>query len=209
MRIITLPTNTIGLVVRGKKSDTHNPGAMEQHADCVLPTGEPIGFFGDNGDGSSGGSSGSSSNRGLSASWNSTGMNMKGVVANYNDLLKIRPFYVDFALAKKYQVISTLLLIQVTHEQGALFTQAWKNMKLSPGSFHILGGNCSSHASIAFVEAKLVNSSIPGLDTPNNLYKQLKAKMTGKCKIYSGYIGFKPKTSGQYDILVEEITPTP
>ncbi|MGB2680450.1 MAG: hypothetical protein WBE39_03970 [Candidatus Competibacter sp.] len=28
--------DTIGLVVRGKTSPNHDPGALEQHADCIL-----------------------------------------------------------------------------------------------------------------------------------------------------------------------------
>ena len=206
MKELAMPENTIGLIVRGKNNDSHSPGVMAQHADCVLSTGEPIGFFGDNGDGSSGGSSGSLSQGGLSASWNKSGLNMKGTVANYSDMLKIRPYYVDINLAKKYQVISTMLLISVTHEQKILFDQAWKNIKLSPGSFNLLGGNCSTHASIAFVEANIVNRGIPGLDTPNNLYKQLKSKMKDKCKVYNGHIGFNSKSLKKYSILID--TPT-
>ncbi len=44
--------NVIGLIVRGKKNDAHTPGNMEQHADCILPLGEHVGFFGEGGDAS-------------------------------------------------------------------------------------------------------------------------------------------------------------
>ncbi|MGI9282311.1 MAG: hypothetical protein ACR2PX_22150 [Endozoicomonas sp.] len=44
----------IGLIVRGKRSLDHNPGVMEQHADCIITTGEPYGFFGDEGAASGG-----------------------------------------------------------------------------------------------------------------------------------------------------------
>ena len=104
-------------------------------------------------------------------------------------------------------MVSTLILITVTPTQSSLFDQAWKNMKLSPGSFNLLGGNCSTHASIAFVEAKIVSGGIPGLDTPDNLYHQLKSKMAGKYKIYSGYLGFRPTLSKRFDIEVEKATP--
>ncbi|ARU55601.1 hypothetical protein OLMES_1526 [Oleiphilus messinensis] len=63
-------------------------------------------------------------------------------------------------------MVSTLILITVTPTQSSLFDQAWKNLKLSPGSFNLLGGNCSIHTSIAFVEANIVSGGIPGLDTP-------------------------------------------
>lgn len=200
---------TIGLIVRGKKDDNHHPGNMEQHADCILPGGEPIGFFGGAGDassGSSGASSGSSvasSKNGPSASFNSIGMNMQGMVANYSDMKKIRPMYVDIKLAKKYGIKSTVILLEVTKAQADIFAQYWKNLKLNPGSFNILGGNCSTHASDAFIAAKIVASGIPGLDTPDNLYKQLKAKAVGTKKIYSGYVAFTQKGSGKYDLVVE------
>jgi len=97
---------------------------MEQHADCIQPGGEPIGFYGGGGDASSGSSgsiSGSSINswkHGPSMSLNSAGINMKGMVANYHDLQRIRPMYIDVKLAKRYNVKSTVLLLDVTkHRQ--------------------------------------------------------------------------------------------
>jgi hypothetical protein len=50
----TIKQNVIGLIVRGKQNDSHSPGNMEQHADCILPNGQPVGFFGGEGDASSG-----------------------------------------------------------------------------------------------------------------------------------------------------------
>jgi hypothetical protein len=102
-------------------------------------------------------------------------MNMKGLVAYYKDLQKIRPMYVDINLAKKYKVTSTVLLLEVSKPQADLFIKYWQNLKLNPGAFNILGGNCSTHASEAFIAANIVSSGIPGLDTPDNLYYQLKA----------------------------------
>lgn len=198
---IHFPPHSVGLIVRGKISDDHSPGLMEQHADCIQPDGGPVGYFGNEGDGSSGGSSwgGGSS----SISWNRSGMNMKGLVAYYADLQRIRPYYVNIDQAMKFNVQSTVLVVPVTREQAQIFTQTWKNMALSPGTFNILGGNCSTHASVAFVEAKILSQGIPGLDTPNNLYQQLKNKKKPDFKAYSGYIGFKPRGVGGYDIYVE------
>ncbi|MFT7562149.1 MAG: hypothetical protein ACI93R_004084 [Flavobacteriales bacterium] len=79
--------NVVGLIVRGKQNDLHNPGNMEQHTDCILPNGQPVGFFGGGGgasSGSSGGSLGSSLASwagGPSGTFNSTGINMKGMAA--------------------------------------------------------------------------------------------------------------------------------
>ena len=49
-----IQSNVVGLIVRGKQNDAHSPGNMEQHADCILPNGEHVGFFGGGGDASSG-----------------------------------------------------------------------------------------------------------------------------------------------------------
>ncbi len=209
MAAYTISSNVVGLIVRGKQNDKHSPDKLAQHADCILPGGEPVGYFGGAGDASSGSSgsfSGSSVNswaNGPSLSWNNSGLNMKGQVAFHGDLLKIRPFYVNAAAAKKYKVISTVLLIETTKSQADKFKQYWKNLSLNPGTFNIIGGNCSTNASDAFIAANIVASGIPGLDTPNNLYKQLKAKHTGKIKIFSGFIGARKISGSQYELIVE------
>lgn len=205
---IKIGPNTIGLIVRGKTDESHKPGVMEQHADCILPNGAPIGFFGGGGDASSGssGSSFASSLKswadGPSISWNSTGINMKGMVADYRTLQKIRPMYVDPAMAKKYKLVSTVLLLDVTKAEADLFSQYWINLSVNPGSFNILGGNCSTHASDAFVAAKIVTSGIPGLDTPDNLFRQLKAKHAGVSRVFSGHVGNKPIGGDKYELII-------
>lgn len=199
--------NVVGLIVRGKTSESHSPGVMAQHADCILPGGQPVGFFGGGGDASSGssgsGSIGSTAN-GPSISFNKTGMNMKGSVAYYNDMLRIRPMYADARLAKKYKVVSTVLLLEVTKNQADLFTQYWKNLKLNPGTFHLLGANCSTHASEAFEAAKITSGGIPGLDTPDNLFKHLKMKHKGRTIVHSGHIGALPASGGKYALVIEK-----
>ncbi len=208
-RSISVSAKTVGLIVRGKHNDGHRPGVMEQHADCILPNGGPVGFFGGGGDASSGssgllfGSSFTSWRDGPSASSNSAGINMKGMVAHYREFKKIRPMYVDIKLAKKYDVRSTVLLFDVTDIQAELFVKYWNELKLKPGAFNLLGGNCSSHASEAFLAANIVRSGIPGLDTPDNLYSQLKTKYATTAMRYSGFVGAAPKGGDKYDLLVE------
>lgn len=199
-------STVVGLIVRGKHNEKHNPDKMQQHADCILPGGEPVGFYGGAGDASSGNSLDStnkSRSEAPSISLNKTGLNMKGMVAYYEDLRKIRPMYLDPNLAKKYEIRSTVILLEVTKSQADLFIQYWKNLKLNPGIFNILGGNCSTHASEAFVAAKIVASGIPGLDTPDNLFYQLKSRHSGKRHIYHGYIGALYLKGNNYDLVVE------
>ncbi|ROS00199.1 hypothetical protein EDC56_2837 [Sinobacterium caligoides] len=188
----------IGLIIRGKHSADHEPGLLEQHADCILSNGEPYGFFGDNAPASGGG---------FSVSWNRSGMNMKGVAADYAVMKRIRPYYVDAEEAKRYDVKSTLLIIDASIEEAALFDNFWRQLRLKPGRFNILGSNCSSHASKAFITANIVSEGIPGLDTPNNLFKQLQAKPDRNIAIRSGHIGAKKLSENQYraEIIAPEI----
>lgn len=168
----------VGLVVRGKISHSHHPGNLDQHADCILSNGAPIGFYG-----TGGGSSGS------------IGMGMSGVVYDYGALLVHRPYYVDAALATRYGVRSTILLVKVNGVEAAAFDAAWASMRASPGGFNIVGNNCSTHASNAFMAAGILSSGIPGLDTPDHLYDQLYA-LPRATPVYSGFVGFTSSGSG-------------
>lgn len=168
----------VGLVVRGKVSHSHHPGNLDQHADCILSNGAPVGFYG-----TGGGSSGS------------VGLGMAGVVYDYRSMLVHRPYYVDAALAARYGVHSTILLVRVSGTEAALFDAAWARMLASPGGFSIVGNNCSTHAASAFKAAGIVSGGIPGLDTPDHLYDQLYA-LPRATPVYSGFIGFTPAGAG-------------
>ena len=193
---LNLNSDQVGFIVRGKRNEGHSPGLMEQHADCILSNGEPIGYFGGEGAASSGSSSGS---------WNKSGLNMRGFVADYQKMKQVRPFYVDLALAKRYSVISTALIIDVGYSKATLFDRYWNNLKRNPGSFYLVGKNCSSTSSQAFVAASILNRGIPGLDTPNNLYRQLRTHLQSNSVSYSGYLGFVQNDgTGNFDIEIEE-----
>lgn len=188
--------STVGLVVRGKRSATHVPGLMQQHADCILPDGSPIGFYGDGPPRTSGGSSGGSSN--------TLGMNMTGLVADYTKMRMMRPQYVDLATAKKYGVMSTILTIRVTTGEAFAFLDYWIKLSAKPGGFDIVGNNCSTHASDAFITSGILSDGIPGLDTPDNLYRQLVTVKTGTTTSYSGHVGFTPSSTGDgFDVVID------
>lgn len=194
----------LGLIIRGKKGPLHNPGHMEQHADCILGSGIPVGFFG--------------AADPESYSGNESGLNLKGDV--YYDRAEFianrRPFYVDRRLAEEYGVISTVLIIDANPSQVSKFKEFWEKLNLTPGGFDIVGANCSTHATEAFTYAgvipKRINSGgrftdrkgdMPGLDTPDNLYSWLKL-LKPSSKSYSGYVGFKGTSSG-YTCVVEPV----
>lgn len=171
----------IALIVRGKLGPDHHPDKMEQHADCALATGAPLGFFGEGND----------------RSGNIIGLRMQGVVYDYAALQIQRPYYVDRADAVANRVVSTVLLVEVDDPTAQAFAQAWANMTLNPGDFNIIGGNCATHASAAFINAKVLTSGIPGLDTPDNLYAQLvRVLPAGKRRSITGFIGFVPRSGG-------------
>ncbi len=178
-------SNTVGMIVRGKIAPAHHPGKMEQHADCILSNGAPIGFFGE-GDGDSS---------------NKIGMSMKGVVYTHQEFARKRAPYVNLKIAQATRSISTVLLIEVTPTEAKAFDKAWEDLKMKPAAFHILGGNCSTRASSTFITAGILKKGIPGLDTPDSLYAQLIEKR--KCTSISGYIGFSATTKGGYELSYE------
>ena len=177
----------VALVVRGKMGPAHHPGAMEQHADAILSDGSPIGFFGEGNDGS----------------LNSAGLGMKGVVYDYAQLRRKRRPYVDLDSAVAYGVVSTVLVIDVTNDQATKFDHYWTYLSGNPGSFNIVGGNCSSNASDSFMAAGILKDSIPWLDTPDNLYQQLTdRKPAGGSQSHTGYLGFNKKDTGGYVLVI-------
>jgi hypothetical protein len=195
MPAIPFSMTMVGLVVRGKRNVTHEPGVMDQHADCILPGGAPIGFFGE-GPNRSGGANSASSMK--------VGLNLRGVVYDYRGFLVNRPWYVNLAEAKTLKVVSTILTINVGATTAVKFAAYWAKLRASPGGFDLLGNNCSTHASDAFVATGILKDGIPGLDTPNNLYRQLSKELPGTISSYSGCVGFSPATTpGMFDVVVE------
>ena len=188
METVTINGTKIALIVRGKLNTNHDPDLMAQHADVILPDGSPIGFFG-KGDG-------------LSGSSGSIGIGMDGIVYDYNLFQVYRPYYVNLIQAKRYKVKSTVLIITVTHTEALLFKNFWIQIKSNPKGFSLLGDNCSTHASEAFISAGILIRGIPGLDTPNNLFKQI-ITFRKNAKSYSGYVGFKKKTGGGFDLVID------
>jgi hypothetical protein len=187
----TFAGDSVALIVRGKTSHSHAPGLLEQHADCILSNGAPVGFYGQGNDGSSGGSSGVGGTSKSSAnSSNSSGLGMTGIVYDYSLLLRKRAPYVDAGIARGMGMISTVLFVPVSMVEASAFDKAWTDMTSDPGAFQILGWNCSTHASSAFRKAGILAGGIPGLDTPDNLYHQLCVEKAGKLSVVSGYIGF-------------------
>ena len=183
-RIIPMKGDTVGLIVRGKLAADHDPDVLQQHADCILPDGSPLGYFGE----------------GNEAKLNSVGLDMQGAVYDHAAMRIHRPFYVNVDAAVAYRVVSTVLLVTVSKREALRFKTYWEELKRAPGTFHLLGANCSSHASEAFIAAGIVKKGIPGLDTPNNLYKQI-AKQRKDAVSMTGYVGFNQR-SGGFDLVV-------
>lgn len=210
MAALVFPGNTIGLVVRGKTNSDDWPWWWDQHCDCILPNGAPIGFFADDGLGSGGpfsgqGSSGSSgrSSGGRGNKSGSSGNRLQGMVFDYPLFLTKRLHYVDIAAARKEKCKSTVLVLNVTKSEAQTFEGYWNRRKTQAGAFHIVGYNCSTHASEAFIEAGLVDEGISGLDTPDNLYNQL-ADSSRIWTSHSGYVGFIQAGNGNFTVVIEE-----
>jgi len=172
----------IGIIVRGKHSEQHDPEVLEQHADVILSDGSPVGYFGEGG--------------GFSGN---VGMFMDGVVYDYNLLSQYRPYYVDSGLARRHNVLSTACTIVVEDEVAKKFDEYWRYMDLrarvKKDGFSLLGNNCSTHAAEAFAHAGVMEGGIPGLDTPQNLYHSLKMRYGARFQCASGYVGFKKRNT--------------
>ncbi len=171
----------IALVVRGKQGPDHHPGKLEQHADCIQQNGAPIGFFG----------------QGNDSTLNSAGLSMNGIVYDYPLFQRHRPQYVDLNMAVARRVVSTALLVEVDQTTANKFNEAWWRMRTNPGTFDIVGNNCATHASAAFIYAGVLGSTIPWMDTPDNLYDQLVDTIpAGRRTSYTGFMGFTPVSTG-------------
>jgi hypothetical protein len=188
-QIISFAGDKVALIVRGKTSETHSPGVLEQHADCAKSNGAPVGYFGEGGAGSG---------YNLSALL----FGIHGEVYEMNEFQIHRPFYVDCTLARAASIMSTVLVVQVANGEGTKFDDYWTSLKADPGTFSLLGRNCSTRASGAFRHAGILSGGIPGLDTPNNLYRQLTSERPDRCSSYSGYVGFQIAGSG-YALRIE------
>ena len=100
-------------------------------------------------------------------------MGADGEVFDYQKFLRFRPAFVDLKRAKRGGVQSTVLLVKVSAKEVDLFNEYWALLKRKPGSFSIVGNNCSTHAASGFDRAGVISGEIPGLDTPDNLYDQI------------------------------------
>lgn len=215
----------IALIVRGMTAPGRRP-ASEGHADCVMPSGAPVGFFADTrwassaaastvgivGEGSVADSAGSSMIVGGAL----TGA-FPGTVYSYTDFLRERPQYVRRDIAQRQGEASTLLVIDVSAAESQRFETAWRTMRSDPGRFGIVAWNCATHAGFAFACAGLLTtpgralpptttSEITGFDTPTDLYRQLvEGPANSRFESYSGYLGFEPLEHGQYRVSIDTL----
>jgi hypothetical protein len=176
---ITFAGDKVALIVRGKTSAEHSPGKLEQHADCARSNGQPVGYFGEAGEGSG-------------YIFAAVLIGIRGEVYDLDAFKVHRPYYVDAAVARGAGLVSTALVVRVSSAQAGRFDDYWDRLAEDPGTFRLLGKNCSTRASGAFRHAEILASGIPGLDTPDNLYKQLVRQRADICQSYSGHVGFTP-----------------
>ncbi len=198
---ITLPfpdQGHIALVVRGKRSRDAVP-PDEGHADVIMPSGAPAGFFVHEDTERAG----------------TLGIGVPGQVYCYAQFSANRPWYVNLDDAIARDVVSAVLLIRVTAAQSERFLRAWQAMRTRPGSFSIIGWNCSSHAAMAFTHAGLVGLDIPGLDTPDNLFHELRRRNGALCRDEYGHLGFSPRECAgdefqlPCDVGLDAVAPVP
>jgi hypothetical protein len=183
-------TEQIGLIVRGQQAPDDRPFSFMTHADAMLSTGEPVGYYGDESQG-----------------YGTAGMGMDGTVYRYDDLLQQdkRRGYVDGQTAREQSSPSTLCTLPVTPQQAEDFDGWWEDMEQSTQegdteSFSIMGDNCAGHAAEAFAAAGLIRSGeLPGFDTPLGLEDLLRAEHGDALKCESGFLDFQPGQDGGFE----------
>lgn len=106
--------------------------------------------------------------------------------------------YLDGETAKEWDWADTICELQVTAEQAAAFDKYWEDLAKDPGTFSYVGDNCSTHAAEAFEAAGIVEHGIPGLDTPDGLYRMLKERYGEEFVCESGYIDFTNHGDGTW-----------
>ncbi len=99
-------------------------------------------------------------------------------------------------MAETMGVVSTILVLKVGAGRARAFDQAWAALDADPPAFWLAGANCSTRASRAFREAAILSCGIPGLDSPDNLYRQLRKACPTRSESHSGFIGFSPTNAG-------------
>jgi hypothetical protein len=171
-----------GLIVRGKWSPGHHPGVMEMHADVVVPAPggqmQTKGFFPVKG----------AAPPGTSGRAEAGLIGVPGEAADMAWFLTYRRAYVDLELAKLQDVRSSVILIKVTLAQAAELRKYWRGLKTDAGAFRLLGQNCSTAAAAGFKAAQ-VTGEISGLDTPDNLFEQIRQQYPDAYML-SGYYGY-------------------
>lgn len=206
---ITMGRTTIGYIVRSKRNENHSPSLQSQHADCIRPYGELIGFSARKGPATGGQ---------MCASWNCLSLNLKGKVLEVNDLIyhseknpvptvrdeALKMISADFA--QKSDFISAVLIINAPESVTNRFICSWERLKENPKNFNLFGGNCAVRAQDIFVEAGLLSKKRINI-TPNQLFHILSRELEGRgeyhLKKYFGYIGFEENIDGGYDLVIK------
>lgn len=142
-------------------------------------------------------------------------------VLGYDQMLSLRPWFVDVKEAKEKKLYSTILMIhKIDEPKSKAFDNFWWQKKQSPKSslkpFHIFGRNCSSFAYHSFEEADLLTKKPGFIETPEKLFHHLISllKFNYELKCFSGFLGFKPiedlrrnrvsNKNAKYDIIIED-----
>lgn len=187
----------VALIVRGKSGLHHRPGLLEQHADCVLSNGEPVGFFGD-GPVRSGGSMRSASGSSLRI-----GLNMSGQVVFYQGFYEMgSDDYVDINEARMVGIPATMAVLDVTLDQAEKFDHFWRNLSKNPGVFNLIGKNCSNQAANAFVHAGILKTGGGLRSTPNGLLHRLVDLPGLSSQVFVGFFGFS-KMGSRWRVVFE------
>lgn len=187
------PGGQVGLIVRGKRSEEHQPSALETHADVLLSSGQPVGYFGQ-----ASPDPGPMQDLGLGMPGRVGGPDWWSSNDSDADGVPDRLAYVDGQAARDWDWPSTTCTLDVPRETAEVFDHYWVEQSRKEDDFSIAGDNCSTHAAEAFEAAGLIPGGIPGFDTPDALYDELKRIHGDALHCESGYFDFTENEDGTW-----------
>ena len=207
MTLLVFDGRSVAFICRGKTSLSQSPNLTDQHGDCVLENGAPIGFFGEDFNaavdiGRVVGEAalmslvpGVGPTLGFALGFGDTYTRRDGLVRTYHGFRTARLEYVSISEAKAKRQLSGLVMVPVSAREAQDFRSSWQTMRLDPGAFHYLFNNCSTHAAKAFARANIISPTSETIETPDHLFQYLMKNRSGANDHY-GYVGFTPVAGG-------------
>lgn len=109
--------------------------------------------------------------------------------------------------AKKFKILSTLILLEVSYPQAIKFTNYWEKVVQEPPRYNSCFKNCATLCYEAFREAGLIRRLLPPLK-PQKIYHALHSQHAEDPNVQfitsTGYFGLEKNRMGDHKIILIE-----